>query len=123
MAIPPSVVSDFILQPATLNTTKHGKRAKFSGDNSIVERLQREQYFDGCVAYTGHRLPLGQVWQLTALATTWRWGGLGGLVSGCVLCYPAIPEGISIYRSLHLYSRLHTLLCVVSLYTGEYIRR
>ena len=85
MASFPRNVSDWLVTPAPLNTEKYGGRAIFSGDNSIVERREPDDYYDGCVCYSSHRLPLGQVWQITLLNTTRGWGG--GLVSGCVLFF------------------------------------
>ena len=86
MASFPRNVSDWLVTPAPLNTEKHGRRAIFSGDNSIVERRQPDVYSGGCVCYSSHRLPLGQVWQITLLNTTSGWLR-GGLVSGCVLFF------------------------------------
>ena len=86
MASVPRNVSDWLVTPAPLNTERHGGRAIFSGDNSIVERRQPDgDYSADCVCYSSHRLPLGQVWQITLLNTTsgWRYG----LVSGCVLFF------------------------------------
>ena len=80
MAIVPTVLSDWVPGPFVLNTKKCGERAKFSGDNSVVEREQPEEYLDGCVTYTANPLPLGQVWQTTILSTTRKW--IYGLVSG-----------------------------------------
>ena len=80
MAIVPTVLSDWVPGPFVLNTKKCGDRAKFSGDNSVVERELPEMYDAGCVTYTANPLPLGQVWQTTILSTTRKW--LGGLVSG-----------------------------------------
>ena len=77
-------VSDWLRTPAPFNLKKHGKRAIFSGDNSVVERLETDKYRDGCVSYTSQPLPPGQVWEITILNTTSRWI-VGGLVSGCVL--------------------------------------
>ena len=85
MASVPRNVSDWLVTPAPLNTEKHGGRAIFSGDNSVVERRRPDDYQWDCVCYTSHRLPLGQVWQITLLNTTSRWSG--GLVSGCVLFF------------------------------------
>ena len=85
MASVPRNVSDWLVTSAPLNTEKHGGRAIFYGDDSIVERRQTDDYPDGCVCYSSHRLPLGQVWQITLLNTTSRW--YGGLVSGCVLFF------------------------------------
>ena len=82
MASIPLNVSDWLVTPAPLNT---GGRAIFSGDNSIVERRQPDDYPRGCVCYSSHRLPLGQVWQITLLNTTSGWPL--GLVSGCVLFF------------------------------------
>ena len=79
MAIVPTVLSDWVPGPFVLNTKKCGEGAKFSGDNSVVER-ERPEEWGGCVAYTANPLPLGQVWQTTILSTTRKW--LGGLVSG-----------------------------------------
>ena len=85
MATHPLDISQWVPTPAPLNTEKHGHRARFTGDNSVVERWEPEQdpYF--CVCYTSRPLPPGQVWQTTILNTTTRWS-VGGLVSGCVLC-------------------------------------
>ena len=87
MASVPRNVSDLLVTPAPLNTEKHGEYTLFSGDNSIVERLLPDDTPYGCVCYTSHRLPLGQVWQITLLNTTSRWSAFGGLVSGCVLFF------------------------------------
>ena len=84
MASFPRNVSDWLVTPAPLNTEKHGWRAILSGDYSIVERRQPNNYPSGCVCYSSHRLPLGQVWQITLLNTTSGWSGL---VSGCVLFF------------------------------------
>ena len=80
MAIVPTVLSDWVPGPFVLNTKKCGERAKFSGDNSVVERERPEEYRGGCVTYTANPLPLGQVWQTTILSTTRKWDY--GLVSG-----------------------------------------
>ena len=85
MASVPRNVSDWLVTPAPLNTERHGERAIFSGDNSIVERWRPDGDYSGCVCYSSHRLPLGQVWQITLLNTTSGW--YGGLVSGCVLFF------------------------------------
>ena len=86
MASFPRNVSDWLVTPAPLNTEKHGRRAIFSGHNSIVERRRPDDSPYDCVCYSSHRLPLGQVWQITLLNTTSKWG-YGGLVSGCVLFF------------------------------------
>ena len=83
MSTNPLDVSDWLRTPAPFNLKKHGKRAIFSGDNSVVERREPEKYDDGCVCYTSRPLPPGQVWEITIPNTTSRWGW--GLVSGCVL--------------------------------------
>ena len=75
-------VSDWIPTPAPLNYNKSGENAVFTSDNSILQRRVPESQILGCVSYTAHPLPLGQVWQTTVLETTTVWGG--GLVSGCV---------------------------------------
>ena len=75
-------VSDWIVAPAPLNINKCGENAVFSSDNSIVQRRDPENRGGGCVCYTVHPLPPGQVWQTTVLETTTGWGV--GLVSGCV---------------------------------------
>ena len=83
MAIVPTVVSNWVSGPFVLNTKKCGENAKFSGDNSVVERERpdhKESRF-GCVTYTANPLPLGQVWQTTILSTTRKWDRYGGLVS------------------------------------------
>ena len=76
-------VSDWIVTPAPLNDKKSGVRAIFSTDNSIVQRRDAEIYINGCVSYTRGPLSPGQVWQVTVLETTRKYGA--GLVSGCVL--------------------------------------
>ena len=81
---PPSDVRDWLATPAPFNVYKHGRRAIFSDDKSVVERRGAEDYGSECVVYTGEPLPLGHVWQTTVLNTARRWGGL---VSGCVLCF------------------------------------
>ena len=83
---PPSDVRDWLATPAPFNVYKHGERAIFSGDDSIVERREAEDDWWDCVVYTREPLPLGHVWQTTVLNTTRR-VFLGGLVSGCVLCF------------------------------------
>ena len=92
MSTVPTDVSDWIPTAATLNGRKCGENARFSGDNSIVERQGPERNPSGCVCYTSLPLPVGQVWQTTVLGTTIGWGL--GLVSGYVpflqchmLCY------------------------------------
>ena len=80
MAMVPTVLSDRVPIPFVLNTKKCGIRAKFSGDNSVVERKRPGWYWNGGVAYTANPLPLGQVWQTTILGTTESWAG--GVVSG-----------------------------------------
>ena len=77
------VVSDWLRTPAPFNLKKRGRGAIFSGDNSVVERQEPEKYDRGCVCYTSQPLPPGQVWEITILNTTSRWG-YGVLVSGCV---------------------------------------
>ena len=77
-------VSDWLRTPAPFNLKKHGPRAIFSGDNSVVERREPEKNTIGCVCYTSHPLPPGQVWEITILNTIRsRW--YDGLVSECVL--------------------------------------
>ena len=69
MSTNPLDVSDWIRTPAPFNLKKHGKKAMFSGDNSVVERRQPENG-GGCVCYTSHPLPPGQMWEITILNTT-----------------------------------------------------
>ena len=76
-------VSDWIPTPAPLNYNKSGENAVFTSNNSILRRRDPERETGGCVSYTAHPLPLGQVWQTTVLETTTRWSSFG-LVSGCV---------------------------------------
>ena len=76
--------SDWIPTPAPLNYNKSGVRAVFTSDNSILQRRDPESDYTGCVSYTAHPLPLGQVWQTTVLETTTTELDLAGLVSGCV---------------------------------------
>ena len=79
-------VSDWIRTPAPFNLKKHGPRAIFSGDNSVVERREPENSYNECVCCTSHPLPPGQVWEVTILHTTnIEWTYYAGLVSGCVL--------------------------------------
>ena len=66
-------VSDWIPTPAPLNYNKSGVNAVFTSDNSILQRRDPESNYAGCVSYTAHPLPLGQVWQTTVLETTTRW--------------------------------------------------
>ena len=75
-------VSDWIPTPAPLNYNKSGRNAVFTSDNSILQRRDPESQIGGCVSYTAHPLPLGQVWQTGVLETTTKWSI--GLVSGCV---------------------------------------
>ena len=68
-------VSDWIPTPAPLNYNKRGVNAVFTSDNSILQRRDPKSDYDGCVSYTAHPLPLGQVWQTTVLETTTTgWG-------------------------------------------------
>ena len=84
MSTNPLDVSDWLRTPDPFNLKKLGKRAIFSGDNSVVERREPEKYVsDETVCYTSQPLPPGQVWEITILNTTSVW--YGGLVSGCVL--------------------------------------
>ena len=87
MATPTSVVpediSDWLATPAPFSTETHGKLARFSVSNSVVERREPEDYDDDCVVYTRDPLVVGQPWRTTLLNNTRkRWSG--GLVSGCV---------------------------------------
>ena len=76
-------VSDWIPTPAPLNYNKSGMNAVFTSDKSILQRRDPERKAFGCVSYTAHPLPLGQVWQTTVLETTTiEW--ILGMVSGCV---------------------------------------
>ena len=84
MSTNPLDVSDWLRTPAPFNLKKHGPRAIFSSDNSVVERREPENYGNESVCYTSQPLPPGQVWEITILNTTSRWWR-GGLVSGCVL--------------------------------------
>ena len=84
MSTNPLDVSDWLRTPALFNLKKHGKRAIFSGDNSVVERREPEKYGNESVCYTSRPLPPGQVWEITILNTTSGWI-YDGLVSGCVL--------------------------------------
>ena len=72
-------VSDWFATPAPFDTEKHGVRAIFSGDNSVVERRRPDDDPRGCLCYTSQQLQLGKVWQTTVLNTTSSWRG--GLVS------------------------------------------
>ena len=75
-------ISYWIPTPAPLNYNKSGENAVFTSDNSILQRRDPERDYGGCVSYTAHPLPLGQVWQITVLETTTKWDYCGGLVSG-----------------------------------------
>ena len=77
-------VSDWLRTPAPFNLKKHGRRAIFSSDNSIVERREPEMKYSECVCYTSRPLPPGQVWEITILNTI-SGCTYDGLVSGCVL--------------------------------------
>ena len=84
MSTNPLDISDWLRTPAPFNLKKHGPRAIFSGDNSVVERRKPDGYNRDCVCYTSHPLPPGQVWEITIFNTTSReW--TYGLVSGYVL--------------------------------------
>ena len=109
MATVPTVLLDWVPGPFILNTKKCGWKAKFSGDNSVVERESPEGIIGGCVTYTANPLPLGQVWQTTILSTTWKWDG--GLVSGKLKCtlFPVMPEGMDCHH-FYLYMLIHILL-------------
>ena len=72
-------VHDWIATPAPLNTEKHGENGIFCGDNSVVEWQRSDDAPGGCVCYTSHPLPLGQVWQTTVLNISSVW--IYGLVS------------------------------------------
>ena len=88
----PLDISQWLPTPAPLNTEKHGFRARFSGDNSVVERWESEQYSIGCVCYTSRPLTPGQVWQTTVLnANTGKWSL--GLVSGCTRSMLLLANG------------------------------
>ena len=87
-SVVPADTRDWLATSAPLNTKKHGSRARFSRDDCVVERREPEDYPGDCVVYTRDPLPLGQVWQATILNSTRKWKGFGGLVSGCVLCFP-----------------------------------
>ena len=76
----PSDVSDWVAMPAPFNTQKHGERVLFSGENSVVERLEPEINPYGCVVYASAPLRPGNVWQTTVLNSPGKWGE--GLVSG-----------------------------------------
>ena len=84
MSTNPLGISDWLRTPAPFNLKKHGQRAIFSGDNSVVERRESEKNSGYCVCYTSHPLPPGQVWEITILNTTSKEWNIG-LVSGCVL--------------------------------------
>ena len=93
MSTVPTDVSDWIptaaTSAATLNDRKCGENARFSGDNSIVERRDPERNDDDCVCYTSLPLPVGQVWQTTVLdtiITTRGWGLVSGYVP-CLQCH------------------------------------
>ena len=91
MSTNPLDVSDWLRTPAPFNLKKHGKRAIFSSDNSVVERREPREYSGGCVCYNSRPLPPGQVWEITILNTTSAWGYYGGLVSGCGTISPISP--------------------------------
>ena len=92
----PSDVNEWLPAPAPFNDKKHGERAKFSGNNCIVERREPEKYLS-CVAYTASPLPLGQVWRTTVVNTTMS-GWSSGLVSGCALYIIVIQALAPVYR-------------------------
>ena len=78
-------ISDWLSTPAPFSSAKHGWRALFSEGNSVVERGQSEDEYNGCVVYTRDPLVVGRVWQITILKIA-QWSGTG-LVRGCVLCF------------------------------------
>ena len=84
MSTNPPGVSDWPRAAAPFNLKKHGLWAIFTGDNSVVERREHDEYNADCMCYTSQPLPPGQVWEITILNTTSRWT-YGGLVSGYVL--------------------------------------
>ena len=89
MSTVPTDVSDWIPTAATLNDRKCGENARFSGDNSIVERRDPKRNDRDCVCYTSLPLPVGQVWQTTVLdtiITTRGWGLVSGYVP-CLQCH------------------------------------
>ena len=67
--VPPPDVTDWPATPAPFNTEKHGKRAVFSGENSVVRRRQPTEGLKDCVAFLGVPLPVGLVWQITVVYT------------------------------------------------------
>ena len=79
LSVPPDV-TDWITKPAPFNSMKHGERAKFTSDNSVVERLEPEIHDRDCVVYSALPLQLGVLWKITVTDNTRRWNG-GGLVS------------------------------------------
>ena len=85
MSTNPPGVSDRPRAAAPFNLKKHGLWAIFTGDNSVVERREHDEYNADCMCYTSQPLPPGQVWEITILNTTSTSGWRGGLVSECIL--------------------------------------
>ena len=67
-SVPPDV-TDWPATPAPFNAEKHGERALFSGDGSVVRRRQHTEGLRDCVVFSGVPLPLGLVWQITVVDT------------------------------------------------------
>ena len=61
----PRDVSEWSSKPVPFSKKKSGTRAVFYEDNSVVQRRLPRNDWGGCVCYTEHPLPLGQVWQIT----------------------------------------------------------
>ena len=65
--------------PAPFDTEICGSLAKFSDENSVVERKEYDEYPFGAVCLTAHPLTPGKVWEITWSSKTniWSWGSFG----------------------------------------------
>ena len=106
-SVVPSDVSDWPATTAPFNTQKYGEKVEFTGDNSIVERLETRRSLN-FVVYTREPLPLGQVWQTTVLKTTTRtrWGGLVSV------CFQGI-YALSITSLVTLTAKVFVSFCIL----------
>ena len=74
-----SSLAGWIPRPAPFNASKHGTRVVFSEARSVAERKRPDDYNLGAVVYTAQPVPVGEVWRITVLNVSRKWGT--GLVS------------------------------------------
>ena len=84
MAAPCSSLAGWVPRPAPFDASKHGTLVRFSEQCSVAERVTPNKICKNGVVYTAQPVPVGEVWRITVLSTTDKWGR--GLVSGWVLC-------------------------------------